>query len=121
MNLRNTCPATMGEQLLRTLAYAANEWETNNLRADGLLQAARNGGQKCDCEDDDFDAEDEPDHECNENLLDADDSRAQAAIHAQLAQAAATTAAAMATLLAGDDMPAQLERFRAEINAAATP
>lgn len=118
MNLRDTCPATMGDQLLTTLAQSVNDWDMHSYRAKGYLDAASSGGQKCDCEDADFDAEEDPDHECEENLLDADDSRAQAAVHAQLAQAAATAATAIAALLAGGaELPARLEEFRKEINA----
>ncbi len=116
MNLRNTCPSTMGAQLLSTLATAVNEWDMHNWKAGQLLDAASNGGQKCDCEDDDY--EEDPEHECDDTLLDADDSRAQAAIHAQRSRAAATTAGAIAALLAGGaDLPAQLDQFRSEINA----
>ena len=79
MNLRDTCPAKMGDQLLTTLAQAVNDWDSHSYRANRSLDAASAGGEKCDCDDEDFDAEEDPDHECP-NLLDADDSRAQAAV-----------------------------------------
>lgn len=89
-----TCP--IDEQTLDAFAYAINWRDLCTSRARGLLDDARAGGQVCDCEEDDY--EDDPGHECADNLLDAAQCLAHAQVEASLAQAAATAALAAATV-----------------------
>jgi hypothetical protein len=98
MNLNNTCPTPIADQLLEAFAYAINWRDLHDSTAKRYAETAAHGGQVCDCEDEDFEADD--DHECADNLLDADQCMAQAQLAMGLAQAAATAALAAATLLA---------------------
>lgn len=97
MNLRPECPTPLDQQLLDAFAYAINWRDMHDSTARKYAESAASGGEKCDCEDDDY--EDDPDHECAD-LLDADQCLAQAQIFMGLAQAAASAAIAAATLSA---------------------
>lgn len=99
MNLNPTCTAPLDEQLLDAFAFAINWRDAHDSTARRLLHAATNGGEVCDCENDEDEAAD-PDHECAENLLDAEQCLAHAQIEMGLAQAAATAALAAATMRA---------------------
>lgn len=98
MNLNDTCPVPVKEQLLHAFADATNWHDSHSMDADRFLDYVQKGGQPCDCEDDEDEAAD-PEHECG-NLLDADECARQAQTLMGLAQAAATAALAAATMLA---------------------
>lgn len=98
MNLRPTCPVPVDEQILEAFAYAINSRDFHDSDTKRYLADASRGGQICDCQDEDYEPED--DHECADNLLDADECMAQAQIYMGLAQAAANAALAAATMAA---------------------
>lgn len=100
MNLRPECPVPLDDQLLNAFAYAINWRDSHDMKAEQLLNESSAGGQRCDCEEDDWDADEDPDHVCAENLLGAVQCLKQAQIRMGLAQAAANAALAAATLLA---------------------
>ncbi len=99
MNLRPTCTVPVDDQILEAFAYAINNGDLHNSTATRLLEAAAQGGQTCDCQDDDYEPDDDEGHECG-TLLDAEQCMAQAQVYTALAQAAANAALAAATMAA---------------------